>query len=151
MSNRGMEPNTLRTGCLKNRICYSGYTMDSANLRGRTSIMRASRLTLLVVFSLVGVCAVAQQAPAPPPPTTVSPSESEGSKPVPGAASAPITRPSNAEFTAAADEVLKQMSDITGLALRTPVKKTLRSREEIRAYVIREMDRSEERRVGKEC
>jgi hypothetical protein len=46
----------------------------------------------------------------------------------------------NAEFVAAADEVLAQMSEITGLKLRTPLKKTLRSREEIRAYVIREMD-----------
>ena len=32
------------------------------------------------------------------------------------------------------------MSQITGLKLRTPLKKTLRSREEIRAYVIREMN-----------
>ena len=46
----------------------------------------------------------------------------------------------NAEFVAAADEVLAQMSQITGLKLRTPLKKTLRSREEIRAYVIREMN-----------
>jgi hypothetical protein len=46
----------------------------------------------------------------------------------------------NAEFVAAADEVLAQMSEITGLKLRTPLKKTLRSREEIRAYVIREMN-----------
>src|SRR6202166_1856096 len=45
-----------------------------------------------------------------------------------------------AEFTAAADEVLEQMSQITGLKLRTPVKKSLRSREEIRAYVISEMN-----------
>jgi hypothetical protein len=45
-----------------------------------------------------------------------------------------------AEFAAAADEVLAQMSQITGLKLRTPVKKTLRSREEIRAYVISEMN-----------
>jgi hypothetical protein len=47
---------------------------------------------------------------------------------------------SNAEFAAAADEVLEQMSEITGLKPRTPLKKTLRSREEIRAYVIRQMD-----------
>jgi hypothetical protein len=46
----------------------------------------------------------------------------------------------NGEFTAAADEVLDQMSEITGLKLLTPLKKTLRSREEIRAYVIREMN-----------
>jgi hypothetical protein len=52
----------------------------------------------------------------------------------------------NAEFVAAADEVLQQMSEITGLKLRTPLKKTLRSREEIRAYVVREMD--EEKNPG---
>ena len=49
-----------------------------------------------------------------------------------------------AEFTATADEVLTQMSQITGLTLRTPVKKTLRSREEIRAYVISEMNEDKE-------
>ena len=48
-------------------------------------------------------------------------------------------KPSVAEFTAAADEVLEQMSQITGLSLTSPVKKSLRSREEIRAYIIREM------------
>lgn len=46
----------------------------------------------------------------------------------------------NAEFAAAADEVLNQMSQITGLKLRAPLKKTLRSRDEIRAYIIREMN-----------
>ncbi len=46
----------------------------------------------------------------------------------------------NAEFAATADEVLQQVSEITGLKLLTPVKKTLRSRDEIRAYVLREMD-----------
>ena len=44
------------------------------------------------------------------------------------------------EFAATADEVLQQVSQITGLRLLTPVKKTLRSRDEIRAYVLREMD-----------
>jgi hypothetical protein len=52
----------------------------------------------------------------------------------------------NAEFSAAADEVLQQVSEITGLKLLTPVKKTLRSRDEIRAYVLREMD--EEKKPG---
>lgn len=46
----------------------------------------------------------------------------------------------NAEFLAAADEVLQQMSEITGLKLLSPLKKSLRSREEIRAYVIRQMN-----------
>jgi len=46
----------------------------------------------------------------------------------------------DAEFIAAADEVLGQMSQITGLKLMTPLKKSLRSREEIRAYVIKQMN-----------
>ena len=45
----------------------------------------------------------------------------------------------NADFLATADEVLLQMSEITHLSLQTPLKKTLRSREEIRAYVLRKM------------
>jgi len=67
------------------------------------------------------------------------------------AQNAPGTAPSdtakataNAEFSAAADEVLARMSEITGLKLRSPLKKTLRSREEIRAYVIREMNEDKE-------
>jgi len=61
------------------------------------------------------------------------------------AATAPIAgnhpdKADNAEFAAAADEVLQQVSQITGLKLLAPLKKTLRSRAEIRAYVIREMD-----------
>ena len=47
---------------------------------------------------------------------------------------------SAADFATAADEVLAQMSDITGLALRSPLKKSLRSREEIRAHIIQEMN-----------
>jgi len=46
----------------------------------------------------------------------------------------------NAEFLAAADEVLQQMSGITGLKLLVPLKQSLRSREEIRAYVIKQMN-----------
>jgi hypothetical protein len=46
----------------------------------------------------------------------------------------------DADFIAAADEVLGQMSQITGLKLMTPLKKSRRSREEIRAYVIKQMN-----------
>ena len=46
----------------------------------------------------------------------------------------------SAQFEAAADEVLQRVSQITGLALLTPLKKTLRSRDEIRAYVLSQMD-----------
>jgi hypothetical protein len=61
-------------------------------------------------------------------------------------ATAPATAPPSAEkadaadFAAAADEVLAQMSEITGLALRSPLKKSLRSREQIRAHIIQEMN-----------
>lgn len=51
----------------------------------------------------------------------------------------PQNSTANAEFAAAADEVLQQMSEITGLKLRAPLKKSLRSREQIRAYVVNEM------------
>lgn len=40
---------------------------------------------------------------------------------------------------AAADEVLHDVSEITSLPLREPLRKSLRSRDEIRAYVLREM------------
>ena len=46
----------------------------------------------------------------------------------------------DADFMAATDEVLAKISEITGLKLRTPLKKSLRSREEIRSYVIKEMN-----------
>jgi len=47
---------------------------------------------------------------------------------------------SNPQFLATADEVLTDMSEITGWKLKTPLKKTIRSREEIHAYVLRQMD-----------
>src|SRR5260221_5501629 len=76
---------------------------------------------LLSVFLSV---LAAQQSPAPAdnPPAAVSPEE----------------------FTRAADEVLQEMSQITGMTLVTPLKKTLRSREEIRAYVILQMNEDQD-------
>jgi hypothetical protein len=62
----------------------------------------------------------------------------QATTPLPGTKSSGIG--SEAEFASAADEVLQQMSEITGLSLRTPLKKSLRSREEIRAHVIQEMN-----------
>src|SRR6266851_4433564 len=58
----------------------------------------------------------------------------------PASKTAPPPTSSQAEFVQAADEVLHDMSEITGLSLVYPLKKTLRSRDEIRAYVIRQMD-----------
>src|SRR5579863_1671921 len=59
--------------------------------------------------------------------------------PAPGQPTTPAT-PNSPEFLATADEVLKDMSQITGWDLKTPLKKSLRSRAEIRAYVLSQMD-----------
>jgi hypothetical protein len=76
----------------------------------------------LVLFT---VCCVPQTLPARQ--TAPSPAK-------PGAGSA------NPEFLAAVDEVIKEMSDITGWQLKTPLKKSIRSRAEIHAYVLQQMD-----------
>jgi hypothetical protein len=53
-------------------------------------------------------------------------------------------------FITAADEVLQQLSVLTRLPARAPLKKSLRSRAEIRAYVLRHMqeDKSAEERYA---
>jgi hypothetical protein len=81
---------------------------------------------VLVALALAAASLMAGQQPAN--------SQKQGA--VGDAAAAGTT---NAEFSAAADEVLHQMSEITGLKLLTPLKKSLRSREQIRAYVVNEM------------
>ncbi len=53
--------------------------------------------------------------------------------------SAPPSR-NNPEFMVTADEMLQQMSEITGWRLKTPLKKSIRSRADIHAYVLRQMD-----------
>src|SRR3984893_9497179 len=58
---------------------------------------------------------------------------------VPGKPAGP-TAAAQSDFAAAADKVLEQMGEITGLNLRTPLKKSLRTREQIRAYVVQEMN-----------
>jgi hypothetical protein len=78
-------------------------------------------LSLCLALFLGGIPVRAQEAAVVPP--------SADSKPATGA-----------DFIAAADEVLGQMSQITGLKLLAPLKKSLRSREEIRAYVIKQMN-----------
>ena len=46
----------------------------------------------------------------------------------------------NPEFLATVDEVLKDMSEITGLQLKSPLKKSIRSRGEIHAYILQQMN-----------
>src|SRR5438034_1168924 len=67
-------------------------------------------------------------------------SKTSGPDSSPAASHAASKSASDVAFLAAADEVLQEMSEITGLKLITPLKKSLRSREEIRAYVIKQMN-----------
>jgi hypothetical protein len=88
----------------------------------RTKISQRLCAFLLAVFWPIGASTLSAQQAATAPSSAAQP------------------KVDKAEFAATADEVLQQVSQITGLKLLTPLKKTLRSREEIRAYVIRSMD-----------
>jgi hypothetical protein len=63
--------------------------------------------------------------------------------PAPQAKSAPAASDS-VDFLRLTDEVMAKMSKILGLAQLEPLKKSLRSREEIRAYVIQQMKEDKE-------
>jgi hypothetical protein len=78
-----------------------------------------SALSLFACLAILAPARARQAAPAP---------------------SAPSAGSSNPEFLAAADQVLKEMSEITGWRLKSPLKKSIRSREEIHAYIITQMD-----------
>jgi hypothetical protein len=96
--------------------------------RGKFSRLMVVAVALMAVALAAASLLTAQQPAAK--------SEKQGAA---GGAGAAGTGTTNAEFAAAADEVLHQMSEITGLKLLTPLKKSLRSRDQIRAYVINEM------------
>jgi hypothetical protein len=99
-------------------ICYPAKDMPP---RSKQVFSRIPALFLSIAFVLAAPLARAQN----------------------DAVARPLAAPqaaTQADFIAAADEVLSQMSEITGLRQRTPLKKSLRSREEIRAYVIKQMD-----------
>lgn len=87
---------------------------------------------LLVLLMLGGPAAVGQSAPTPQPAApAISDAAPASSGPEGGGSS-------NPEFLKAADEVLAQMSRILDLPIKQPLKKSLRSKQEIRAYLIRE-------------
>ena len=52
--------------------------------------------------------------------------------------------PPNAEFLRAADEVLAEMCRILALPAKAPLKKTIRTSAEIRAFVVRQMEEDKE-------
>jgi hypothetical protein len=57
--------------------------------------------------------------------------------------SSPRPDTTSPEFLQAADDVLAQMSNILHLPIREPLKKTLRSKDEIRAYLVQEQNTDE--------
>jgi len=107
------------------------------------------------VFGLLPVLAfglaLAAQEAAPPKAVTPAPSGSSGSAGAPSAngASGQIASTSP-EFIKAADEVLAEMSKLLDLPIKEPLKKSLRSKQEIRDYLIREEkeDKNEEQRYA---
>jgi len=90
----------------------------TSSLHCKRSFLAALGICLILSFGAALACAQAPSVAAPRADTKVA----------------------NADFLAAADEVLAQMSDITGLKLLKPLKKSLRSRDEIRDYVIKQMN-----------
>jgi hypothetical protein len=83
------------------------------------------RLAGLFVVLVIGVVAAAQQPSSSAVPDAVKPPAQVAPTPSP-------------EFLQAADEVLAQMSQILHLPIREPLKKSLRSKQDIRDYLVRE-------------
>src|SRR5277367_1036876 len=93
--------------------------MMSNDMSEAAGMMRAWRVALRAIV-IVCVIGLALAIPA-----TSAPS-----------ADAQAAAAQNPEFLKAADEVLQQMSVILHLPIRQPLKKSLRSKQEIRAYLI---------------
>jgi hypothetical protein len=82
------------------------------------------RLAGVFLVLALGVVAATGQSISPPGPAATAP------------ATSPVVTVPNPEFLKAADEVLAQMSVILSLPIKEPLKKSLRSKQEIRAYLI---------------
>jgi hypothetical protein len=88
----------------------------------------AKRYLGLVLLLVCGIAFAAQRPPA-------SFTAAASVRPKISSQTAPASSP---EFIKAADEVLAQMSKILDLPIKEPLKKTLRSKQEVRDYLIRE-------------
>ncbi len=83
----------------------------------------------LLVAVLFWAATAAGQTSPPPPPAPAAPEST---------APAPVKPGPSPEFLRTADEVLAQMSEILHLPMKEPLKKSLRSKQEIRDYLVRE-------------
>ena len=84
------------------------------------------RFLAFVAVFVLGVCAAGQTVSTPGTAATA-----------PSTAGAPASTGTSPEFLKAADEVLEEMSVILHLPIREPLKKSLRSKEDIRAYLVK--------------
>jgi hypothetical protein len=113
-----------RIGASREKPAILTFIMQNGRRQGM------KRLAILLLVLELGGAAAARQEASPPAP--IAPAS-----PAPAAPSSPVATP-NPEFLRAADDVLAQMSQILSLPIKQPLKKSLRSRDEIRAYLIRE-------------
>jgi len=105
-------------------------------------------LQAFLLFWLIAPVLPAQHASDSPPASSPSVSPPSGSNSVAGSPGASAKSPqsppdSNTAFMKAADEVLHQMSQILSLPIKEPLKKSLRSKSEIRDYLVREQKEDE--------
>ena len=101
--------------------------------------VRVKRLGGLLVLILLGFGVGARQAS--PPSKAIAPSGSSSP-------SSQAPTGSSPEFLRAADEVLAQMSQLLDLPIKEPLKKSLRSKQQIREYLVQEEkeDKDEDKR-----
>src|SRR4029077_12779564 len=89
--------------------------------KGRNHVKRIFAGLIVLLFLLFIALGGAAQQAAPP------------------AALPPPSTQQSTEFLQTADEVLLEMSKLLSLPILSPLKKSLRSREEIRAYLLQKM------------
>ena len=107
-------------------VCYAAFVTDHWG-----SGMKCA--AALIVLIMCGLGSAAWQSASPR-----NPASSQQSQPESKAQSTPdIPAASNADFAHAADEVLEEMSAILHLPVKQPLTKSLCTKEEIRAYLIR--------------
>lgn len=95
---------------------------------------RMNRFAALIFLLVLTGAAAAQQSGAPSPKAPAP----AGTAPNAAASAKPSPAESNQQFLSAADEVLQQMSQILDLPIKQPLKKSLRSRKQIREYLIQQ-------------
>ena len=84
------------------------------------------RFLAFLAVLVLGICAAGQTVSTPGAAATA-----------PSTAGAPVATGTSPEFLKAADEVLVEMSVILHLPIKEPLKKSLRSKEDIRAYLVK--------------